>query len=320
MAERHQRWIRCAALLLCAVGAIAGPASARAEDAPAPEERLTRAQLKELVGPVALYPDGVLASLLPATTFPLDVIAAARWVEEKGGKVEAVPEDRDWDASVIALLQFPDVLTWLNENLAWMDQMGRAVAAQQAEVLQAIQDFRREVQAAGNLPEGEHLVVKEEQAQGAPEGTTVLVIEPANPQVVYVPIYDPVYVIRPAYPGPLYGFSLGFGFGAASFWGSYDLSWGWWNPWNNFGWYGGIYYSPYVRYWGQPRPYGSWSGPDRPRHWTSQYYPPRHDGHHASIARPTTVRPVYDETRRGAARTGVRPPTRTRLDGGLRTT
>jgi hypothetical protein len=332
----HQRsWIGNALLVVCAAGALGTPAIARAEDAPVlpqrlseqpvatAEQKLTMAQLKELVGPIALYPDGVLATLLPATTRPLDVIAAARWVQEKGGVVGSVPEDRGWDPSVVALLQFPDVLAWMSENLSWMDQMGRAVTLQQPDVLQAIQDFRREAQAAGNLPPEDRLVVREEQAQGAPAGTTVLVVEPANPQVVYIPSYDPVAVCCSTgygggygyggygYGSSLFNFSLGFGFGSGGSWGWYDIAWGWWNPWIHVGWHGGIYAWPYAHYGGQPYPYAG-----TPNHWTSSYYPPRVvDAHSTAIASPTAIRPVFDGARRTAATRVIDAP-RTRLDAG----
>src|SRR5262245_23901533 len=87
---------------------------------PAAPSLYTAAQLKELVGPVALYPDVVLANLLPATTVPTDVLAAARYVEQQGGKTAAVPPGTTWDQSVQALLQFPDVLRWMSENLDWL--------------------------------------------------------------------------------------------------------------------------------------------------------------------------------------------------------
>ena len=88
-----------------------------------PPEPLTKQQLRELVAPVALYPDVVLASLLPATTFPEQVQDAAGWVAQNNGQVAAVPEDRNWDGSVAGLLQFPDVLTWLDQNDPWTEQM-----------------------------------------------------------------------------------------------------------------------------------------------------------------------------------------------------
>src|SRR5262245_36016925 len=112
--------------------------------APNNAPRFSREQLLQLVGPVALYPDPVLASLLPATTFPMEVVAAARWVRENGPEAKPSPETlQAWDMSVQGLVQFPDVLLWLDQNLPWLEQMGTAVANQQAEVLNAIQEFRR---------------------------------------------------------------------------------------------------------------------------------------------------------------------------------
>jgi hypothetical protein len=154
-----------------------------------PPELLSKEELRELVAPVALYPDVVLASLLPATTNPDQIAEAARYIGDSRD-VEDVPDDVTWDGSVIGLLQFPDVLRWLDQNPAWTDEMGFAVTYQQGDVLQAIQDYRREVMNAGNLKSNEYYVVR-----GAPERD--ILIEPARPDIVYVPSYDPVAAVQP---------------------------------------------------------------------------------------------------------------------------
>ncbi len=288
------------------------PAPGGLETPGAPPPTWTADQLRELVGPIALYPDVVLASLLPATNFPLDVVAAARWLAAQGGtKPTAVPEDQPWDASVKALLQFPDVLRWMDANLAWLEQMGTAVTYQQADVLQAIQDFRRAARAAGNLASDEHLTVAERTPTDAPAtAPTVVVIEPTQPEVVYVPAYDPYVVVRPYDPrwyGPPLTYGIGFHVGLYGAWAWHDLRWGWWSGSAYLGW--GIYMSDAYYYWGRPRPPGWYVGPYRPRPWlapyrtTSWHYPPR------TISRATpygrVAGPVY---RSGVDSYAVRPP------------
>lgn len=311
--QRHARawWSAAALLVVCGLGGAPGrEPTAFAEEAPA--TKLSPAQLRELVGPVALYPDAVLSSLLPATTFPLDVVAAARWLDAQGGNAASVPEDRGWDGSVQALVQYPDVLKWLNENLEWMEQMGSAVATQQAEVLQAIQDFRRETKDAGNLSSGAQITVKEEPAPEAPAGTTVIVIQPTNPQVVYVPVYDPVVVTRPVYgtPRPLLDFTLGFAIGVAGAWAWHEIGWGWWDWHHHHGWHGGIYVHNEIHYWGHPRPPGWYAGPNRPGYWRPPpAYRPRpvpYGGY--PVVRPSRPLPVYPAVRPGTPRPVVPPP------------
>jgi chemotaxis protein histidine kinase CheA len=154
-----------------------------------PPQQLSKEELRELVAPVALYPDVVLASLLPATTFPDQLQDAAQYVGD-AQIVESVPQDRGWDGSIVGLLQFPDVVRWLDANPAWADEMGQAVTYQQGDVLQAIQDYRHQVQQAGNLKSNQYQKVV------ARPGRDIL-IQPAQPDVVYVPSYDPVAAVQP---------------------------------------------------------------------------------------------------------------------------
>ncbi|HXJ34340.1 MAG TPA: DUF3300 domain-containing protein [Candidatus Eisenbacteria bacterium] len=167
-------------------------------------EKLGKQELRDLVAPVALYPDVVLASLLPATTNPNQVHEAAQWVGQ-AQTVDNVPEDRGWDGSVVGLLQFPDVVRWLDNNPAWTDQMGQAVTYQQADVLNAIQDYRREVQNVGNL--------KSNQYQSVRTVGDDIRIEPAQPTVVYVPSYDPALAVQPQPVQPAYGVNPWIAFG-----------------------------------------------------------------------------------------------------------
>jgi hypothetical protein len=209
---------------------------------------LTAAQLKELVGPVALYPDVILASLLPATTEPLDVIAAARYVEEQGGKVSAVPATAPWAESVKAMLQYPEALAWMADNVDWLRQMGQAVALQQPDVLNAIQAFRAEAEKAGNLKSDEHMAVTAEPAPTGAPIERVIVIEPAAPSVVYVPVYDPWLVCAPYYgPEPLFHYHGFSGFSAWGPWCYTSICWGWWPT--HAHWAPSICSFPTVSYW-----------------------------------------------------------------------
>jgi len=185
---------------------------------PNPPPPLSPQELRDLVAPVALYPDVVLASLLPATTFPDQVHDAAGWVAEQGTAAETAPEDRGWDGSITALLQFPDVLRWLDTNREWTQEMGQAVTYQQGDVLDAIQSFRRATADAGNLKSNEYQTVR-----AVPNED--IRIAPARPDVVYVPSYDPVAATQPQSPGvnPWLAFGGGVAVGALGAWALYSI-------------------------------------------------------------------------------------------------
>ncbi|HPA16345.1 MAG TPA: DUF3300 domain-containing protein [Verrucomicrobiae bacterium] len=191
---------------------------------------LTAQQLDELVAAVALYPDPLLAQLLPASTYPLEVVQASRWAQAnrgiKGADVEKALADRDWAQSVKALCAFPDVLKYMDEHLDWTTQLGDAVLGQEQDVLDAVQRMRLKAQAAGTLKSNDKQTVEVERTGDR----TVVVVEPADPEVIYVPTYDPGVVYYPpryAYVdawGPGYiGFGLGVAVGSL-FW-SHDCDW-----------------------------------------------------------------------------------------------
>ncbi len=183
----------------------------------------TAKELEDIVGPVALYPDQVLASVLPASTDPLDVLKASRWLAEQEGEVKEAPAEENWAAAVQALVQFPDVLQWMSENLSWMEQMGYAVSNQQEDVLAAIQNFRKKAKDTGNLETNDkQQVIYEEETQ-------IIQIQPAQPEVIYVPQYDPVYVTQPVATQPAsYGgyFWAGFTAGVIGAWAFHEIGWG----------------------------------------------------------------------------------------------
>ena len=165
---------------------------------------LDAGQLDQLVAPIALYPDPLLAQVLMASTYPLEVVQADRWAKAnkklKDEKLKAALEKQDWDASVKELVSTPTVLAMMNDKLDWTQQLGDAVLAQQADVMDAIQRLRAKAQANGKLEttKQQKVTVKQERA-GAP----IIEIEPASPDVVYVPYYDPA-VVYGEWPYPDY--------------------------------------------------------------------------------------------------------------------
>ncbi len=199
-------------------------------------------QLQQLVAPIALYPDSLIAQIMAAATYPDQVVEAARWADQhedlKGDSLAKEVDKQSWDPSVKALIQFPTVLANMNQNLAWTSELGDAYVNQQQEVTQAIQTMREKAKQAGNLNTTPQEKVKT-------EGKTI-VIEPAEPDVVYVPQYDPwlaygypIAAFPGWYPypglflaGPGIGFGLGFGIG---FFGGFG--WGF-NHWG-FDWHHG---------------------------------------------------------------------------------
>jgi hypothetical protein len=202
-------------------------------------------QLDALLAPIALYPDALLAQTLMAATYPLEVVAAARWLEDPANKsltgdsLAKALAKQTWDPSVKSLVPFAQVLAMLNGKLDWMQQLGYAFATQQADVMNSVQRLRQQAQAAGYLKTTEQQRVVVEKS--------IIVIEPASPQTVYVPVYSPTVVYGawpyPAYP-PIYvppapGYVAGTAFlsGLAFATGVAVIGsmWGWAQP----SWYGG---------------------------------------------------------------------------------
>jgi hypothetical protein len=181
--------------------------------------------LDSLVAPIALYPDALVAHVLPASTYPVQVVEAAR-AQHQSGQVEQ-GEASQWDSSVQALLGFPAVLAMMNDRISWTTQLGQAVADDQGAVLAAIQRVRTEAKKAGNLQTNDKQTV-------ALQGDNI-VIEPANPQVIYVPQYDPVAILSPPPPWGYYPVAYGVvGWGPACAIGPlgfFDIGWG---PWPAF--------------------------------------------------------------------------------------
>jgi hypothetical protein len=183
--------------------------------APPQAQLLDAGQLDQLVAPIALYPDTLLAQVLMASTYPLEVVQADRWTKAnkslKGDALTSALAQQDWDASVKQLVSTPPVLDMMSQQLDWTQKLGDAVLAQQADVMDAIQRLRSKAQSTGKLATTERQKVEVTQQAGK----QVIVIEPASPETIYVPYYDPAVVYGtwpypeyPAYyfpPAPYYG-------------------------------------------------------------------------------------------------------------------
>lgn len=246
-------------LRVVALFALVLPRLAAGQDATSPS--LKPEELEQLVAPVALYPDSLLAQVFMASTYPLEVVEAARWSKSNpkvtGDALEQAMQQQSWDPSVKSLTAFPQVLAMMNDQLDWTQKLGDAFLAQQKDVLDAVQRLRAKAKAEGNLESNEQqkVTVEEVAASGGAGGaggdggaggaggsggtqTTVIQIEPADPQVVYVPTYNPTTVYGgwpyPAYPPyawyppgyvatGLISFGLGMAVGSA-LWG--DCDWG----------------------------------------------------------------------------------------------
>jgi hypothetical protein len=241
-----------------APGAAPAPVAAAAT-----EDLLSQAQLEQLLAPIALYPDELLMQLLIAATYPLEVVMAYRWLREgqnadlQGEALVRALEAQSWDPSVKSLVPFPDVLAMMNEQLEWTQQVGDALLAQQADVLNAVQVLRGRAHAAGHLQSGpQQTVTVTQNAVAVPASDAapvvvapppqVIVIAPAQPERVYVPVYNPTVVFgtwpHPTYPPVYHPPPPAYGLGTALLTGMAFAAgvavvgslWGWGRPgWNS---------------------------------------------------------------------------------------
>ena len=163
--------------------------------------KLPPQELDSLVAPIALYPDPLLAQTLAASTYPLEVVQLQQWMNNnknlQGKALADAVAKQPWDPSVQGLVEFPDVVQRMAGNIQWTTDLGNAFLAQQADVMDAAQRMRAKAQGTGNLKTGAQQVV---QTETVPSGKQVIKIEQANPEVVYVPSYDPTVVYGPAPP------------------------------------------------------------------------------------------------------------------------
>jgi Protein of unknown function (DUF3300) len=242
----------CAAPLMLVWNVATVPARAQGAAAPIPaqsqtqNEQFSQGQIAQLVAPIALYPDPLLTQILMASTYPLEVVEAARWSRAnsstKGQALETAMQGQSWDPSVKALTAVPQTLQMMSDRLDWTEQLGDAFLAQQQDVLNAVQTLRAEAQAAGNLKSTPQQVVTAEPVSAgvaASAGQPPIVIQPVNPDVYYVPVYNPLVAYgawgfpnyQPFYwspPGFIASNIVSFGAGVAvgaAIWGGCD----WWN-------------------------------------------------------------------------------------------
>jgi hypothetical protein len=231
----------CFLVQFTAQGESYGPSGQSSDQAPAPPVQQSPQELQQLVAPIALYPDALVAQILAASTYPTQIVEAERWMQShselKGDNLAKEVDKQDWDPSVKAMAQFPSVLENMDKNLSWTSSLGEAYATQPQDVTDAVQTMRQGASKAGHLDSNE-------QEKVTTQGNTI-VIEPANPEVVYVPAYDPWLVYGApivAYPGwyPVpgifwggVGLSFGIGFGIG-FFGGFGWGWGHWG----YDWHG----------------------------------------------------------------------------------
>lgn len=179
------------------------PVTAPGGHSDTPQDTLNQAQLEQLLAPIALYPDALLAQILMAATYPIEVVQAAQWRKSnpapQGKALEDALVAQHWDASVKSLTAFPPVLEMMNERIAWTQQLGDTLLSDQKRLLEAVQSLRRKANAQGRLETNNQQAVFAEEGEADP----YLRIEPADPEVLYVPAYDPTYAYGP-WPYPDY--------------------------------------------------------------------------------------------------------------------
>src|SRR6266702_2936012 len=252
---------------LVALWSAASPASAQDQQ---PSQTLSGQQLQQLVAPVALYPDPLLAQILTASTYPLEVVMAARWSKDnpdlKGKDLEDAMQQQPWDPSVKGLTAVPQVLAMMSDKLDWTQQLGEAFLAQPDDITQAVQVLRARADAAGNLQTTEQQrIIKKPPPPGyaGPAPEVVYYIEPVQPEIYYVPVYDPILIFGVGYwstiyiappffwypvwwtPGPIWGWGPAFFVGPA--------------VWCGYHWYsGGVVVNTvlFSKYSGKPHPGG----------------------------------------------------------------
>ncbi len=207
---------------------------------PAGQPVFKQEELEQILAPIALYPDSLLAQIFMASTYPLEVVQADRWAKQnttlKGDALTAALEKQQWDPSVKSLVNFPQVLAMMSEKLDWTQKLGDAFLAQQKDVMDTVQTLRKKAVEAGNLK-----TTKEQQVMVEKE---TIIIQSASPQVVYVPTYNPTVVYGawpyPAYP-PAYYYPPGYAAGAALFSFGVGMAVGaaWGYAWGGCNWHGG---------------------------------------------------------------------------------
>jgi Protein of unknown function (DUF3300) len=230
--------------VLCVLSVAPGDTVVYAQQAQQPDAaqedvapKIPNDQLDALVAPIALYPDPLLSQVLVASTYPLEIIQLQQWLAQhkdlKDAALVTAVEKEDWDPSIQGMAALPDAVKQLAENIKWTTDLGNAFLAQQSDVMDAVQRMRAKAQGAGNLKSNEQMKVETQVV----ESKTVVVIEQADPQVVYVPSYNPVVVYGPpvypyppiAYPIATAAISFGIGVAIGAAWGG--GGWGYHSHW-----------------------------------------------------------------------------------------
>jgi Protein of unknown function (DUF3300) len=202
------------------------PLFAQAQVPRAASPNYSQPELDQMLAPIALYPDALLSQVLMAATYPTEVVEAARWTRANGGlqgdAAVRSAQGENWDSSVISLVAFPQILQRMEENPDWTRALGDAFLAQEPQVMDSVQQLRQRAQAAGNLQSSEQMYVQQ-------QGQTI-VLQPASPEYVYVPYYDPYVVYgpwwwpayRPVYWAPWHGYARAYrpGLSVGFWWGA----------------------------------------------------------------------------------------------------
>ncbi|HLH29803.1 MAG TPA: DUF3300 domain-containing protein, partial [Terriglobia bacterium] len=209
----------------------------------APPASLTASQLDDLVAPVALYPDPLLSQVLVASTYPLEIVEATQWLSRNPGltgtALTIAAQQQNWDPSVQALVVFPDLLKRLSEDVTWLMNLGNAFLSQQADVMDAVQRMRSKAQQSAQLTSNTQQTV----TTTVDSGRTVITIAPAQPEIIYVPVYDPVWVWGPYvwWPYPRWHYPLRPVVGVVVIFGPpviiTNFLPGPWLGWSAWGWY-----------------------------------------------------------------------------------
>jgi hypothetical protein len=281
-------------------------------------------ELDGIVAPIALYPDALVAQILGAATFPYEIVDATLWLKDnsqlKGEALAKAVDQQSWDPAVKALTQFPSVLDNLAKNLAWTSALGEASATQQSDLMAAVQRMRAKALAAGNLKSSSEIKVVQESLQ-------TIVIQPANPQIVYVPVYNPavIYGVPYVYPGYVYVapppstavivFGVGIAVGAMVYGGCCGWGWSYWGT----NWRGNtIIYNRNIyvgnSYWRG----GYYGGGYRPGYPAYRPGSPGYRPGYPGYGRPPGYRPPATTLPSPGNRPGYRPPATTLPSSGNR--
>jgi len=291
---------------------------------------LTEVELEELVGPVALYPDDLLAIVLPASTYPLEIVQAARFLDQFEIDSSLEP-DESWDESVVALLNYPEVLRMLDEQIDWTWRLGEAVIGQQTDLIAAVESFRDQAYAAGNLESDDHQTVSKNDG--------IIEIEPVDKEIIYVPYYEPeeVVVYQPrrtvynyypqAYPVYYYPYPYGHSFSSGYFWGvttAFTIGWPnryltvhhpsyWGHPYYGHNYYGHYYRRPSISVYNTTYVNNSYNTPSH-QHRDGDYWRPRDRTSGARPANRSVRNQHYPPGGNDRERIDLRSNQRTRLD------